>query len=355
MKSGYELCQYRSEHSGGVLALLSGFWGGDLRTNEAYLKWKYEDNPNTDKALAYVALRDGEVVGFRGYFATRWHIMGDDCETVVLSPGDTFVRSDHRGSGLSISMGRQAMREYSSTYKVFLNLSSSRASVPGYLKMGFTPLALKTYLNLYSTPGVIKFFVSSLTKSISRREVAPGQIGNIIVQKTPRPQDMSEVISSRNNKARRLSLIQNKAFFQWRFSNELRDYLFYYQREENRTTGYLVIRCSPNGHRGYIVDYASVDDISMKKMFEAVAGAGHFDILSVLNVNLDEDFLRLLRRIGFRARGLMATAEKRKRGEWPMLVRTVREDCVEEDWFVGGLDIRRNETWDIKEICSDGV
>jgi len=53
--------------------------------------------------------------------------------------------------------------------------------------------------------------------------------------------------------------------------------------------------------------------------------------------------------------GLMRMAEKKTRGEWPLLVRPVRQDYSEDEWFVGGLDIRRNETWKIREICSDRV
>lgn len=337
------------------MALLSGFWGRDFRTNEAYLKWKYEDNPHTDKTLAYIALHNGEVIGFRGYFASQWHIQGENYKMVVLSPGDTFVRSDHRGSGLSLSMTRLAMQEYSSTYKVFLNISSSRSSVPGYLKMGFVPLALKKYLNWYHAIGIINFFVRSRITSKSRKEVALGEIDGVIAEKTPRPQDMHDVISSQKSDGRRLSLLQDRAFFEWRFNNRLREYLFYYQRENNATKGYLAVRISPSGHRGYIIDYAAVDDASLERMFRAVVRTGHFDVLSILNVNLTEDFLHLLRRTGFGSGGLMGMAEKRSRGEWPLLVRPVKQDCVDDDWFVGGLDIRRNETWDIKEICSDGV
>lgn len=355
MKSGYEICRYRPEYESQVTELLLDFWGGDFLTNQACLRWKYEDNPYTESPLAVVALHKGKVKGFRGYFATRWHIPGENYETIVLSPGDTFVHPEHRGSGLSVSMGKMAMNEYASRYKVFLNLSASRSSVPGYLKMGFIPLAMKTYLNRYSVRGLINFFAKSKGQRKSFREIPSGEFGDVLVDNKPRPEEMSDVVSGQAIGRRRLTLLQDKTFFQWRFNNKLQRYIFYYQRKNNKTTGYLVVRLSPSGHRGYIIDYGASDNASIERILRFVVNSGHFDVLSILNVNLTDDFLQILKRAGFKAGGLMRMAQKKTRGEWPLLVRPVRQDYHEDECFIGGLDIRHNESWQIKEICSDGV
>lgn len=355
MKSGYEICRYRPEFASQVIELLRDFWGGDFQCNQAYFRWKYEDNPYTESPLAIVALHKGEVKGFRGYFATRWHIPGKDFEIIVLSPGDTFVHADHRRSGLSLSMGKMAMEEYASKYKVFLNLSASRSSVPGYVKMGFVPLAVKKYLNKYNLIGLTKFFVKSAKNEKSFREIPLGEFDDVLVDNNPRPEEMYSVISGQETDDRQLTLLQDKAFFQWRFNNKLRNYVFYYQRENSMTTGYLVIRLSPSGHRGYIIDYGASDNESMEKMLRFLVKIRHFDVLSILNLNLPDDFLQILKRAGFKAGGLMKMVKKKTRGEWPLLVRPVRQDYGEDEWFIGGLDIRQNETWKIKEICSDGV
>lgn len=37
----------------------------------------------------------------------------------------------------------------------------------------------------------------------------------------------------------------------------------------------------------------------------------------------------------------------------PALVRPVAEEPSEEDWIVGGLDIRDVRSWEIEEVCAD--
>jgi hypothetical protein len=40
---------------------------------------------------------------------------------------------------------------------------------------------------------------------------------------------------------------------------------------------------------------------------------------------------------------------------WPLLVRPVRANPEDEDWFVERLDIREISSWEIREIRSDAI
>lgn len=73
LKHKYDIISYRSELTSEVTGLLNDFWGGDPEVNRAYLRWKHEDNPYTDRPLAFVAAHGGKVRGFRGYFALQWY------------------------------------------------------------------------------------------------------------------------------------------------------------------------------------------------------------------------------------------------------------------------------------------
>jgi len=81
--------------------------------------WKYDDNPYTESPLGIMALYKGKVVGFRGYFATRFQIKGKNDKIISLCPGDTCVHPDHRRKGLSVAMGNRASEEYSGKYLFF--------------------------------------------------------------------------------------------------------------------------------------------------------------------------------------------------------------------------------------------
>jgi hypothetical protein len=149
--------------------------------------------------------------------------------------------------------------------------------------------------------------------------------------------------------------LKDEEFFRWRFNNKRKKYMFYYCRKEHTTVAYMVIRLSPNGHRGYIIDEASCDDTSMESMLRVALEHEHFDVLSIYDLRLDKDIVQCLKGLGFRAGGLMRLFEKRTRGEWPLLVRPVKQEYVEDDWFLNGLDVRQAENWHIREVCSDNV
>lgn len=104
-KSSYEALPYRPEFKLHVEALLRGFWSDDPVENLSYFEWKYEDNPFSEPPLGIVALHDGEVVGYRGYFACRFEVRGKNDNIGILVPGDTFVSPAHRRKGLSVVMG----------------------------------------------------------------------------------------------------------------------------------------------------------------------------------------------------------------------------------------------------------
>jgi hypothetical protein len=87
----YKISLYRPDFEHQVVDLLHYLWGNDFDNNLNYFRWKYDDNPYVKAPLGIVALKDGKSVGFRGYFATKWHICEKDFEILVLCPGDTCV------------------------------------------------------------------------------------------------------------------------------------------------------------------------------------------------------------------------------------------------------------------------
>ena len=113
------------------------------------------------------------------------------------------------------------------------------------------------------------------------------------------------------------------------------------------------MRVSPNNHRGFVVDWAADEEVSLRAMLDHAIRRRHFDFVSIYNINLNEPMRALLDELGFRADNWMRTIEKELNGEQQMYVRSSKPDPVEDDHFLGGLDIRRIENWGIREICSD--
>jgi GNAT superfamily N-acetyltransferase len=337
-----------------ALDVLQYLYGNKPDSNLSYFKWKYHDNPYTEHPLAMVALHRGKVVGFRGYFATAWQI-GEQNETmVVLCPGDTCVHPNHRRRGLSVAMGHKAMEQYAQRYKIFLNFSATKNSLPGYRRMGFVPLMAKTYLTRCTGLGLLKLIWKEKARSGWRRgRVAFGELDGIVVSDRPRPEDMHVVLASRASNSGKIRLLQDEDFFRWRFDNKRKTYVFYSFRKNHVPTGYVVVGVSLSTGRGYILDYAQTDDAAIEKILRFAIKMKHFDVLSIYNFGLSDDFSKTLYSLRFKRNSLIRTIERRVKGELPLLLRPVRKEYADSDFFLNGLDMRKAENWRIKGICAD--
>jgi GNAT superfamily N-acetyltransferase len=352
----YEISWYRPEFMSQALDVLQYLYGDNLDSNLSYFKWKFHDNPYTEHPLGMVALHHGKVVGFRGYFATMWQLNEKKDKMIVLCPGDTCVHPNHRRKGLSVAMGNKAMEEYAQRYKIFFNFSATRNSLPGYLRMGFVPFVPKTYLTRCAGLGLFKLIWREKRRSGWRPErIAFGKFDDIIVSDGPRPKDMQAVVAGENPKGRQITLRQDEDFFGWRFNNKRNKYVFYYHRKDNVTTGYVVVGVSPTTGRGYILDYAQDDDTAIQRILSYAVKMKHFDVLSIYHFGLSDDLLKTLYGLRFKTNSLIRTIERRVKGELPLLLRPIRKNYVESDFFVNGLDMRRVDNWGLKGICADDV
>jgi GNAT superfamily N-acetyltransferase len=354
--SEYDVIPYRTEFRPQVVSLMQYLWGDDLDGNGSYFQWKYEDNPYAESPLGMVALQKGEVVGFRGYFATRFKVCGRNDNLIVLFPGDTCVHPDHRRKGLSVIMGNRAMKEYAPNYRLFFNTTCTRNSLPGYQKMGFLPLAPKVYLTRCPLLGLIKYIPRANDSiPLSDSQIRFGQFGDILVSDQPRPKEMSSLVAAPNRAEGKIRLFQDEVFFRWRFRNQRNKYVFYYRMEEDIPTGYVVLGVSPNNRRGHILDYAEKESSALREILRYIIKVKHFDLLSIYEFCLDDTWMQTLKDLGFKTHSLVQVIERKLHGELPLLIRPVKETFAEDDFLIEGIDAREIENWSLKPICSDAV
>ena len=350
----YEIRPYHADFFPQAVDLLQYLLGNNHDANRSYFKWKYEDNPYTESPLGMMALYEGNVVGFRGYFATRFQIKGRKDNIISLCPGDTCVHPDHRRKGLSVAMGNKAAEEYESKYLFFLNLSSTKISLPGYLRMRFLPLSSKAYFTKCSMKGLVKFLFNAKKQF---NQIAPkikfGRFNDIIVSKQPRPKEMSILVKGGEANTNKIILYQDEDFFKWRYSNKHNKYVFMYRMKSELINGYIVIRISPNNRRAFIVDYAQLDETSVGKILKYIIQAEYFDVISIYHFSLTDNLKHKLQDIGFKKVSLFRAIERRINGELPLLIRPIKQNYSDSDFLIEGLDLRKIENWLIKGICSD--
>jgi GNAT superfamily N-acetyltransferase len=371
----YEIRSYIDSDLSQVLDILTVLWGDDYEKNLSYFKWKYYENPYTENPLGIVAVHDEKIVGFRGFFALKYQLGGETNEIIVLSPGDTCVHPDHRRKGLSISMLNKAMEEYKSKFNIFLNLSSNSKSMPGYLKLGFLALAPKFKVTLFEKKGSIghiaELFPNKVIKYVkrsrlikylflirdrlifSRNETLAEDLGGVVFEHRPRPKEMCDVASRFRSDVGKFKLVQDETFFRWRFDNDKNKYRFYYSLINGLIIDYMVVILSPNNNRiGTIVDYS---DNAGLKILRYILNSNYFDILSIYNYGISENFMKNLKKtMEFKNNDIQKNGIEGK-DQLQLLVRPIKEEILDDDWFIGKVDLKDFKNWKIKPICSDAT
>jgi GNAT superfamily N-acetyltransferase len=356
--SEYRIRLYQHDWIDNVVDLLRFLIGDDRDENLLYFKWKYYDNPYAEGPLGVVALHGDEIVGFRGYFPSRWTTGDGGCDVVILVPGDTCVHPDHRRKGLSIAMGNMAMASFHSKYRMLLNLSANGNSVPGYLKMGFVPLMTKRYLSRYSLPGLARFVLKRRRpEGFPPPRLRTGKYGDVEVSLIPKPEEMASLSAPLPSAPTgpRFSLFKDRAYFRWRYRNKRNRYVFYFSHKAGSVRAYLAVRVHRNNRRAYIVDYGARREEDLIPILRHITARQTFDILSIYDLDIEQGISGLLASFSFRRHGLLRLLEKKAVGDLPVLTRPVKPDFQESDWFLCGIDTRRRASWQIREICSDGA
>lgn len=359
MTADCEIAHYQPDHLNGVLEVLSELWPYDRDTRARLFQWKYVENPYAERPLGIVALDAGRVVGFRGYFAERFEQGGGVIG--VLHTGDTCVSPSHRNRGLSVAMGRLAMQYDPERYGFFLNLACSKSSLPGYLALGFRSLAPRVLLQ-HRGRNPLRWAAGAWAKFSKHRApldgIRLGRFGKVLVTDAPRPKSMAAVIAAERHDTPALRLMQDLAFFEWRYRNPVNRYLFYHLAGDDRDRGYLVVDVSPNGRSAQILDFGARDDGALQELLAHACESGDFMALSVLSYCLDARVLRIVQDLGFvpvHAPRMLLRRGSVEELALPVLIRPIAKSFGDEAFRVGALDIRRLEHWRLKPICSDGA
>lgn len=316
----YEVLNYSNEFFPEAIDLQKYLWPSYTETMQDYFKWKFQDNPINKNSLGVVSLFKGKVFGFKRFFVTHWTI-GNINNILMLSPSDICVHPEHQKKGLFKSMNDFAIEEYeNSEYRVFIALSVNTSSSRGYKKMGWAEIASRANLRQYKLSGFINWIYSNRTGgSLHKQRVKYGKFSNIEVSNKPRPEEMYNVIINQKNHPNKITLYEDLDFLKWRFHNIRRKYFFYYHWLNSSIDGYLVIENADNSTSGHIIDFAEKNEEVIRTLLEYAVKEKHFDILSIWNINLNDELLKTLQNLNFSTNNLIGQIERKSNSEFPAL------------------------------------
>jgi hypothetical protein len=252
-------------------------------------------------------------------------------------------------------MGEAAMAAYSDRYRLFMNWSCTRPSLPGYLRMGFCALADKIYLTHASPQGTLRYLLAlRQTHPLAQSRVRFGASGDLQLTAAPRTEAMSALARAEAAPPGTLVLHRDEAYLTWRFANPLGKYIFYYLLQDETLAGYVAVGLSPNNQRAFLLDYAARPGRdALAEILGFILRANHFDVVSVYPFCLTGAQRHALEQLGFRLGGLLSRLELRQKGRLPLLLRPVKRTFQEDDFFIDGVDSRQIENWSLKPLGSD--
>jgi GNAT superfamily N-acetyltransferase len=338
----YEFKEFTSEYRSGVLDILTYLWKYPRHIIEKLFRWKHETNPLLSQPIGIVALCDGQVVGFRGLFAEQFQIV--DSTIKVLSPCDTCVHPDHRRKGLLTKMSAVAMDLYKDEFRFFLNLSSNNASGSGNMKMGYQVLSHKSYFRRLNP-----------FKLLPKWLIWPRRVCDNLRIYTE-PDVFAPLVTSvyeRQPAMSRCDMVRSEDYVHWRYSNPRAKYRFLFLMEGDAPTCYFALRVFD--HAAWVMDYAGISEMEgLPSLLSIVTKSQPFVILSILDLPMPQSLKKSLRTQHFHAYERLEQIIRRRSPYFPILLRPVRADFREQDWFVDNRDMRLIENWNLTSISSDG-
>jgi GNAT superfamily N-acetyltransferase len=361
MDSNYELVAYDPSLKPQLTALQYHLWSPSRELNTAYFDWKYERNPYVAEPLIYVALCEGQAVGMRGFFGTRWTAGSPAQELVALYADDFVIAPEHRNRGLASRIMATAFSDLAARgYHYLVNLSPGPVTYLSSLAMGWRSVGLMRPMRRRRwrariarrlpwisrrTSGRVPFADVDATWNRLRRRNP-----KLSVDTSPCCEPMAQLVARSGET--RLRHVRDAQYFQWRFEQPLSRYRFLYWTDR-QLEGYLVLQEYVSGyavkHVINIVDWeASTDAVRGELLHLAVALVRRRNLV-VWSAGLSDTARAALAHSGFRAdRQPDSSAHQRD----VLLIRPTGQSRADDSWQFAGRRLLDLENWDVRMLYS---
>jgi len=372
----YRIVRYSPSDRGAVAELQTRLWSRHPELNLRYLDWKYHRNPYTDVPRIYLAFHHDELVGMRGFYASRWETGAPAHQWPVLVADDLSIREDHRNRGLVTRIMRAAHEDLRGSPGYLFNLSGGRVTVLGSLAGGWrsigtlNPMGLRSLEQTWSrriqrrlrrVPGLWRYADVLSSRGATGRSpferldrakspLARGADPPVAIEAQPKSKAMVALVN-RIGYDGRLRHVRDEAYFDWRFRNPLREYRFLYAGGDV-LDGYLVLKRSID-HPGSpprvsIVDLEAINGRVQGSLLRVAVRAGGFAELVIWTATTNDEQLRALHTLGFAP----IDQELAASGLPCFLVRPIEDERLDGDWRLGDTRLLDLENWDVRMLFS---
>lgn len=357
----YEFIRFERKHINEALGLLGKYlWTSDSNKHLEKFRWKYFDNPYTEDPTAIIALYEGKVIGFKGFFVTKWNVGNKNKGVLFISPADSCVTPEHRRKGLSAEMTMQGLREFGKYgYKFVLSMSANYHASQIALKIGYRPLDVNSTVIKYGPRILFNYFLIKRFGNFNMKDYTNyGTFSDIEVCSLPKPEAMY-LAYKKQIVPNVINLSKDLAFFKWRFNNVNYKYIFYYYWQNSEISDYVVSVINERNNIEQIVDYCTTTGYGIEEIILYIIQNNKNKIIQARISSTNEIFYTVLKKLSFRNKDkslIIRLARKFNLTFKPipsMLIRPIRIKYSDHDWILSGIDTRNPDNWEINDICSD--
>jgi len=372
-----EIVRCTEVHKAAVARLQCGLWSKDPDQNIRYFEWKYEANPYGGEPVLYLAFLHGELIGMRGFYASRWEFGRPARQLDILVADDLIIDERHRNKGYVHQIMETALADLGERGEAYVfNLSGGPLTVLSSLAMGWKsagrlgPMARRSgmararhtsELILSSLPGLRRFSNSPLLRDrggrssfeqFDRLEGSFRSTNGIRVDfsANPRPERMARLVGQIGHDGR-LRHMRDPMFLNWRLRNPLAEYRFCYVGEES-LDGYAILGRNTSAGaldpKVVVADLEAIDERTRTALLGAVVRPGMFDHLYAWSATLKPADIEFLGSAGFRS----VVADYKIRRHPQILVRPTSVARPETPWCLDGLSLLDPCNWDMRMIYS---
>ncbi len=342
----FEIIKYSTEYKKDLLDLLKFLWTHlDQPDQKEFFEWRYEKNPYTQDPFIYIAIHNQKVVGCRAFVVQRF-VYGKSKEIKVFSPADAIVHPQYRRKGILSRLNKAFFEDKANFYpgnKLILNLSSNQYSTPVCLKQqwketnGIKSFCIKASLLNY-------ILIKTGFKKVRQQEnsLIKKQTYKIKITHKLKSAEISSLINHCRN-PEKISNIRDADYFNWRYFYETESYTFIYYYQNNILKGYLIIK-KLTDTQYKIWEYATAEPGILKRMIKAVMHQKTIPFLRSWALSADDKYL--MKKCGFIAAPVKLWNFLGKK-RLPVLVRPVKPEINDHDFFIDGIDIKNINNWQI--------
>nr|WP_321400040.1 hypothetical protein [uncultured Desulfobacter sp.] len=339
-----KIIQYSKEYKERLLSFMSFLWknAADEEKRKKF-EWRYELNPAQMEDYMFLALNNGQIVGFRSFVVQDFIL--DQKIIKVLVGADGIVHPDFRKLGLLKRFNLKSIEVFSFQFErvqgIILILSANKIPTIANQKQGWQrTTGLKKYAYKISLLNIFKTVFFKIDQQTRHKRIKHRNLEIEVL--TELKEDLLAAYFIKNRFKDKIVNYRTAKFYRWRYLEDRnldRSYIYAYKNGE--LAGFLIIE-RISAKQSLLLEYGADSAMVLSKMLNTASRYLNICVLRTLYTSKNQE--TLMKRSGcFIETDTFLKLIRKER--LPVLVRPNIVKPEDKDFVYDGLDIRDIENW----------